>query len=53
MSAADVEVVRAAFASWGAARTDLDAIVETPFHEQVEYREDPMWPGAGVYRGRA
>lgn len=54
MSASAVEVVRAAFASWDDAdEPDIDALFDAHFHEEVEYREDPMWPGAGVYRGRA
>lgn len=44
------EVVRSVFAAWGR-EGDLDAAFDPGFHPQVEYREDPDWPGAATYRG--
>ena len=40
------EVVRASF------RTGSVAEAASYWHEDVEYQEDPMWPGAGTYAGR-
>ena len=50
MSQENVEVVRKAFAGAGA-----DAIRETAqayWDPEVEYVEDPGWPGASRYKGR-
>ena len=34
------------------AEEGIEGWVEGHFAEDVEYREDPMWPGASTYRGR-
>jgi ketosteroid isomerase-like protein len=50
MSREAVEVVRNAFER-GAAR-GLQETAETYWHPEVEYEEDPRWPGASRYKGR-
>jgi ketosteroid isomerase-like protein len=50
MSQHDVEVVRRAFE--GAGARGLEASAETYWHPEVEYVEDPRWPGASTYKGR-
>ena len=50
MSREAVEVVRNAFEG-GAAR-GLQQPAETYWHPEVEYEEDPRWPGASRYKGR-
>ena len=46
----DVDVVRAAFSAW---REEVDdgTAFDFHFHPEVEYREDPEWPGASTYVG--
>lgn len=50
MSQENVEVVRRAFE--GAGTQSLAATAETYWHRDVEYVEDPRWPGASTYKGR-
>src|SRR4029453_5057062 len=50
MSREAVEVVRNAFEG-GAAR-GLQETAETYWHPEIEYEEDPRWPGASRYKGR-
>ena len=50
MSQEDVEAVRNAFARFGA--VSLEEAAETSWDPDVEYVEDPRWPGAARYRGR-
>jgi hypothetical protein len=47
MSEENVEVVRCAFEAGG-----LEETAGTYWHPEVEYVEDPRWPGASTYRGR-
>ena len=49
MTPTDVEVVRAAFASWDPDDFEAAAV---HLHPEVEYREDPSWPGSETHRGR-
>ena len=49
MSQENVEIVRRAFDGAG---TGLRKAAETYWHPEVEYVEDPRWPGASTYRGR-
>jgi ketosteroid isomerase-like protein len=49
MSREDVEVVRA---SWGAASDDLPSVAAKYWDPDIEYLEDPRWPGASTYKGR-
>jgi ketosteroid isomerase-like protein len=35
----------------GAAAGQVTAEVSAEWHPEIEYIEDPNWPGAGVYRG--
>jgi ketosteroid isomerase-like protein len=55
VSAADVEFLRSMFedlASTEASGTiDLET-VEPWWHPEIEYVEDPKWPGSNSYRGR-
>lgn len=48
MSQEGVEVVRKAFG----AGLGLEETAETYWHPDVEYVEDPHWPGATRYKGR-
>ena len=50
MSEEAVEVVRNAFE--GAGARGLQETAETYWHPEVEYEEDPRWPGASRYKGR-
>jgi ketosteroid isomerase-like protein len=50
MSQEDVELVRRAFE--GAGARGLEETAETYWHPEVEYVEDPRWPGASPYKGR-
>jgi len=50
MSQHDAEVVRRAFE--GAGARGLDESAELYWHPEVEYVEDPRWPGASRYKGR-
>ncbi len=50
MSRENVEIVRRGFELHNTA--GFDAVAEQFWHPEVEYREDPMWPEASVYRGR-
>jgi ketosteroid isomerase-like protein len=50
MSRQDAEVVREAFA--GADVRSLEETAATYWHPEVEYVEDPRWPGASTYKGR-
>jgi ketosteroid isomerase-like protein len=50
MSQENVEVVRRSFEL--AASEGLDALAEHYWDANIEYREDPRWPGASTYRGR-
>lgn len=49
MSQENVELVRRAF---GAGAAALAETAETYWHPEVEYVEDPRWPGASSYKGR-
>lgn len=48
MSEEDAELVRAAFET----AQDLEQAAQTYWHPEVEYVEDPRWPGASRYQGR-
>ena len=50
MSQENVEIVRKAFG--GANARGLREAAEVYWHADVEYVEDPRWPGASRYRGR-
>ena len=50
MSDESVELVRKAFGE--AAAESLEAVALTYWHPDVEYVEDPRWPGASRYKGR-
>lgn len=50
MSRDDAEIVRRAFDGMGA--RSLEETAETYWHPDVEYVEDPRWPGASRYQGR-
>jgi ketosteroid isomerase-like protein len=50
MTQEKVDVVRRAFE--GAGARGLEETAETYWHPQVEYVEDPRWPGASTYKGR-
>src|SRR5215203_92887 len=50
MSREAAEVVRNAFEGGGA--RGLQQTAETYWHPEVEYEEDPRWPGASRYKGR-
>jgi ketosteroid isomerase-like protein len=45
-----VELVRRAFERAGV--QGLEETAKTYWHPEVEYVEDPRWPGASTYRGR-
>lgn len=49
MSQENVDLVRRAF---GAGLPSLEDTAQTCWHPDVEYVEDPRWPGASRYRGR-
>ena len=51
MSQENVQLVREAFESSGA--QGLRETAETYWHPEVGYVEDPLWPGASTYKGRA
>ena len=51
MSRQDVEVVRSWFRTF--VTDGLDAAAERYLDQDAEYVEDPIWPGASSYRGRA
>jgi ketosteroid isomerase-like protein len=56
MSKENVEVVRGLFQDWltrDPYSEDSWADASDIYHLDFEYREDPRWPGAGVYRGIA
>src|SRR3954468_8289226 len=50
MSQHDAEVVRRAFE--GAGARGLEESAELYWHPEIEYVEDPRWPGASRYSGR-
>jgi ketosteroid isomerase-like protein len=50
MSAENVEFIRRAFEEQGI--RPLDETAEMFWHPDVEYVEDPRWPGASTYKGR-
>ena len=50
MSQENVEVVRSAFDA--TATRGLQAGAEEYWHPEIEYVEDPRWPGASSYKGR-
>src|SRR4029450_11842673 len=50
MSREAVEVVRNAFE--GGSERGLQETAETYWHPEIEYEEDPRWPGASRYKGR-
>ena len=50
MSQENVEIVRNAFE--GAGVRGLQETAETYWHPEIEYVEDPRWPGASRYKGR-
>jgi hypothetical protein len=50
MSQENVEVVRRAFE--GAGTRGLQETAQAYWHPEVEYVEDPRWPGASTYNGR-
>jgi ketosteroid isomerase-like protein len=49
MSQENVEIVRAA---WGEAGNDLQVAAAKYWDPDIEYVEDPQWPGASTYHGR-
>jgi ketosteroid isomerase-like protein len=53
MSAADVQFLRQMFDELGrdVSPTDLSA-VEPWWHSEIEYSEDPKWPGSSSFQGR-
>jgi ketosteroid isomerase-like protein len=50
MSQQNVELVRAAFDA--ASERGLAEVAHAYWHPDVEYVEDPRWPGASRYKGR-
>jgi ketosteroid isomerase-like protein len=55
MSGEDRGIVRVMFRSMSAGPRDatyIETFGETISHPDIEYREDPSWPGTDVYRGR-
>jgi ketosteroid isomerase-like protein len=50
MSEENAELVRKAFE--GAGAQGLEKTAEAYWHPEVEYVEDPRWPGASRYKGR-
>jgi ketosteroid isomerase-like protein len=56
VSSGDADIVRGAFeaisAGVGASREERARLAERWFHPEVEYAEDPSWPGSTSYRGR-
>lgn len=50
MSQEELELVRNAFGAAGGG--DLQEAAETYWDPDVEYVEDPQWPGASRYKGR-
>jgi len=52
----EAEIVRGAFLSMSRAADgtpeESAALTERWFHPEVEYVEDPSWPGSSTYRGR-
>ncbi|MGA8925783.1 MAG: nuclear transport factor 2 family protein [Solirubrobacterales bacterium] len=50
MSQENVEIVRRAFERAGV--EGFKETAETYWHPEVEYVEDPRWPGASTYKGR-
>src|SRR3712207_5815582 len=50
MSRENVELVRRAFEAF--ATRGLDVFEDEYFDPDVEYIEDPLWPGASSYKGR-
>ena len=51
MSKENVGLVRRAFEAFGL--RGLEETAEAYWHPEVEYVEDPRWPGASTYKGRA
>lgn len=51
MSQEDVEIVRRAFSA-GSPAASIQATAEMYWHPEIEYIEDPRWPGASRYKGR-
>jgi ketosteroid isomerase-like protein len=45
-----VELVRETFRRWDG--NGLDGFAGDLWHSEAEYREDPMFPGSGTYRGQ-
>ena len=55
MSAEDRGIVRTMFRTMSEAvptRDYMDPFARVFFHPDIEYREDPSWPGSGSYTGR-
>ena len=50
MSQEDADLVRRAFDGTGTTR--LQDIAQTYWDPEVEYVEDPRWPGSSTYKGR-
>jgi ketosteroid isomerase-like protein len=48
VSQEDAELVRRAFEG----APDLEKTAEAHWHPEIEYVEDPRWPGASRYKGR-
>jgi ketosteroid isomerase-like protein len=55
MPSEDTGIVRVMFRAMGALSEspDVDAFGEIFFHPDVTYTEDPSWPGADEFQGRA
>jgi ketosteroid isomerase-like protein len=54
VSAADAEILRQMWdVMGGPAPSEIrQDLAERWWHPEIEYREDPRWPGASTYRGR-
>jgi ketosteroid isomerase-like protein len=56
MGSGDADIVRGAFgaisAGVRASREERARLADRWFHPEIEYAEDPSWPGSTSYRGR-
>jgi ketosteroid isomerase-like protein len=54
MGATDLEILREMWEEIGGPAPDRlgEELVERWWHPEIEYVEDPRWPGSGTYRGR-
>ena len=50
MSQENVEILRRAYATLES--KDIERVAERFWHPDIEYREDPKFPGAGTHKGR-